>query len=107
MLVGGDSRIAQGAEEDGVEFVAEHFDGAGGKSDIFAEEFVGAPIEVDKLERAFVFRSGGLNGSDSNGRDFLADAVAGDDGDARAGTVVAKGNVGHLFGSRWIGEEVS
>jgi len=29
VLVGGDAGIAEGAEEDGVEFVAKHFDGTG------------------------------------------------------------------------------
>ena len=99
VLVGGDAWIAEGAEEDGVEFVAQHFDGAGRKSDIFAEKFVGAPVEVDEFEGAIVFGRGGLNGFDGDGRDFLADAVAGNDGDAGVGTAVAEGDVGHVCGS--------
>jgi hypothetical protein len=99
VLVGGDAGIAEGAEEDGVEFVAEHFDGAGRKGDIFAEEFVGAPVEMDELERAIVFRGGGLDGFDGDGSDFFADAVAGDDGDASVGTAVAERKIGHVCGS--------
>ena len=99
VLIGGDTGIAEGAEEDGVEIVAKHFDGAGRKSDIFAEEFVGAPVEVDELDGAIVLGRGGLNGFDGDGRDFFADAVAGDYGDAGVGTAVAEGDVGHVCGS--------
>jgi len=95
VLVGGDAGIAEGAEKDGVEFVAKHFDCAGRKSDIFAEEFVGAPVEVDELDGAIMFGGGGLDGFDGDRRDFFANAVAGDDGDARVGTAVAEGDVGH------------
>jgi len=99
VLVGGDAGIAEGAEEDGVEFVAQYFDGTGGKGDIFVEEFVGAPVKVNEFERATVLRGGSLDGFDGDGSDFLADAVAGDDGDARVGTTVAEGDVGHECGS--------
>ena len=95
MLVGGNAGIAEGAEEDGVEFVAKHFDGAGRKGDVFAEEFVGAPVEVDELEWAIVFGRGGLDGFDGDGSNFFADAVAGDYGDACAGTAAAEGKIGH------------
>ena len=101
MLVGRNAWIAKCAEEDGVEFVAEHFDGAGRKSDIFAEKFVGAPIEVDELEGTIVFCSSGLDCFDGYRRDFFADAVAGDDGDAGVGTAVAEGDVGHVCDSEW------
>ena len=96
VLVGGDAGIAERAEEDGVEFVSEHFDGAGRKGDVFAEKFIGAPVEVDELKWAFVFGGGGLNGFDGDGRDFLADAVARDDSNAGVGTAVAEGDVGHV-----------
>jgi len=107
VLVGGDTGIAEGAEEDGVEFVAKHFDRARRESDVFAEEFVGAPVEVDEFKGAIVFGRSGLDGFDGDGSDFLADAVAGDDGDAGAGTAVAEGDVGHVCGSVWISEGVS
>ena len=95
MLVGGDAGIAEGAEEDGVKIVAEHFDGAGGEGDVFTEEFIGAPVEVDELDEAIAFGRGGLDGFDGDWSDFLAYAVTGDDGDAGVGTAVAAGNVGH------------
>ncbi len=101
VLIRGDARIAESAEEDGVEFVAEHFDGALRKGDVFAEEFVGAPIEVNELEGAIVFECRSLNGFDGDRCHFLADAVAGDDGDAGVGAAVAEGNVGHVCGSVW------
>ncbi len=95
MLIGGDTGVAERAEKDGVEFVAKHFDCAGREGDIFAEEFVGAPVEVDEFDGAIVLGRGGLNGFDSDGRDFFADAVAGDYGDARVGTAAAEGDVRH------------
>ena len=95
VLVGGDAGIAERAEEDGVELVAQHFDGAFGEGDVFAEEFVGAPVEFDELDGAVALGGGGLDDFDGYGGDFLADAVAGDDGDAGFGTAVAKGDVGH------------
>ena len=101
MLIGGHAGIAERTEEDGVELIAEHFDRSGGKRDIFAEKFVGAPVEVDEFDGTAVFRGGGLDGFDGDGRYFLADPVAGDDGDARAGAAVAEGNVGQCRGSGW------
>ncbi len=99
VLIGGDAGIAEGAEEDSVEFVAQHFNGAGRKGDIFAEEFVGAPVEVDELDGALVLGCRGLDGFDGDRRDFFADSVAGDYGDAGVGTTVAEGDVGHVCGS--------
>jgi hypothetical protein len=97
VLVGWDAGIAEGAEKDGVEFVAKHFDSAGREGDIFAEEFVGAPVEVEELDGALVLGCRGLDGFDGDRRDFFADAVAGDYGDAGVGTAVAEGDVGHVF----------
>jgi len=100
VLIGRDAGIAEGAEEDGVEFVAQEFDGAFGKRDFFAEIFVGAPIEFDELERAIAFGYGGFDDLDGDGSDFLADAVAGDDGDAGFGSAVAEWqDIGHEGGS--------
>jgi len=105
VLIGRNAGIAKGAEEDGVEFVAQHLDGTGGKSDIFAKESVGAPVKVDEFEGAIVFGGGGLDGFDGDGSNFLTDAVAGDDGDARVRTAVAEGAVGHVYGSVEILDE--
>ena len=97
MLVGGDTGIAESAEEDGVEFVAEEFDGAFGEGDFLAEIFVGAPIELDEFERAIAFGGGGLDELNGDGSDFFADAVTRDDGDAGFGAAVAMWDVGHLL----------
>ena len=95
VLVGGDARIAESAKEDGVEFVAKHFDSAFGERDFFAEIFVGAPIEVDEFDGAIAFGGGGFDELDGDGSDFFADAVAGDDGDAGFGTAGTERGVGH------------
>lgn len=95
MLIGGDARIAESAEEDGVEFVLEHFDGTFRERDFFAEIFVGGPVEFDEFDAAVMFRGGGLDGSNADGSDFFADAVAGNDGDAGVGTAGAERGGGH------------
>ena len=105
MLVGGDARVAESAEEDGVEFVAKHFDGAFGEGDLFAEEFVGAPVEVNEFDVAAMFGGGGLDGGDGDRSNFLADAVTGDDGDAGVGTAIAQRSVGHGGCSAGMGNE--
>ncbi len=89
VLIGGHAGIAEGAEENGVELIAHHFNGARRKGDVFAEIFVGAPVELDELDGAVALGSRGIDALDGDGRDFLADAIAGNDGDARAGTAVA------------------
>jgi len=94
VLVGGDAGIAESSKEDGVKFVAKHFDGAFGESDLFAKEFIGAPVEVNEFDVAAMF-GGGLDGGDRDGSDFLADAVTGNDGDAGVGTAIAQRSVGH------------
>jgi len=86
VLIGGHARIAQRTEKDGVEFALEHFDRALGKRDFFAEVFIGGPVEFDEFDEAMVLCDGGFDGGDADGSDFLADTVAGDDGDAGVGT---------------------
>ncbi len=99
MLIGGDAGIAKRAEEDGVELVAQHFDGAFGERDVLTEVFVGAPIELNEFERAVALGGGGADDLDGYRGHFPADAVAGDDGDAGFGAAVAEGDVGHGLGS--------
>ena len=60
VLIDGHARVAQRAEEDGVEFIAKHFDGAGGQRDAFPEVLVGAPVELDELDVAAGSGSGRL-----------------------------------------------
>ena len=105
VLIRGDTRVAESTEEDGVELVAKHFDGAFGEGDFFAEEFVGAPVEVDELDVAVALGGGGFDDVDGDGGDFLAYAVAGNDRDARVGAAFAKRNVRH--GSVSDGDEMS
>jgi len=93
--VGRDARIANGAEEDGVEFVAKEFESAFGERDVFAKIFVGAPIEVDELDGAVAAGGGGAEDVDGDGSDLLTDAVAGNDGDAGFGAALAERDVGH------------
>ena len=95
VLVGGDAGIAERTKEDGIEFVAEHFDGSFGEGDFFAEEFVGAPVEFHELDVVMAAGGGGFDNVDGDGRDFFADAVTGDDSDARVRTAFAKGDIGH------------
>ncbi len=95
VLIGRHAGIAERAEENGVEVVTKHFDSAGGEGDVFAEIFVGAPVEVHEFDRTAMLRRGGLDAFHGDGDDFLADAVAGNNRDTGLGTAVAKGNVGH------------
>jgi hypothetical protein len=95
VLVGGDAWVAEGSKEDGVEFIAKHFHRARGEGDFLAKIFVGAPVEVDEFDGAIAFGGGGLDDLNGDGSDFLADAVAGDDRDARFWTTIAERNVGH------------
>jgi hypothetical protein len=87
--------ISESTEKDGVEFVSQHVNGAFREGDFLTEVFVGAPVEIDELDRTAAFGGDHLNASDRDGGDFFADAVAGDDRDARLGTARAKRDVGH------------
>src|SRR5208283_5347202 len=49
VLVGRHAGIADGAEQDGVEVAAQHFDRAGGQRDAFAKEAAGGPIEIGEF----------------------------------------------------------
>lgn len=102
VLIGGDAGIAESAEEDGVEFIAKHFDAAFGERDLFAQVFVSGPVEFNELDGAVVFGSGDFDGFDRDGSDFFADAVTGNDGDAGAGTAGTEGDVGHESGSKRV-----
>src|SRR5215475_2208181 len=81
MLIRRDSRIAERAEEDSVEFVLKYLDRAFRERDFFAEVFIGGPVEFDKFYRPVAFSSGGFDGGEAYGSDFFADAIARNDGD--------------------------
>lgn len=100
VLVGGDARITECAEQDGVKFIAEHFDGTLWERNVFAEKFVGAPVEFDEIDVAAMLGGGGFDGGNGSRSNFLADAVAGDDGDTSAGTAMAQSSVGHRMTPR-------
>src|SRR5208337_2460324 len=107
VLVGRDAGIAEGAKEDGVKFVAKEFDRAFGEGDVFAEVFVGTPVELDEFEGAVAPGGGGADDLDGHGGHFPADAVAGNNGDAGFGTAVAERDVGHgwslgLWSERYV-----
>ena len=76
--VGLDARIAECADQDGVEIAAQHGESVRRDGDSVAQIAVGAPVEIGQLHGG----AGGLNDLHRLGDDFLADAVAGDDGDA-------------------------
>lgn len=95
VLVAGNARIAESTKENGVEFVAEHFDGAIGEGDVFAKIFVGTPIEFDKFDWPVMMGDGGFDDVDCNRGDFLADAVTRNNGNARGGTAGSKRDVWH------------
>src|SRR6266403_5108830 len=95
MLVAGDPRIAEGAEQDGIEFIAKHFDGARRQRHTLAEIFVRTPVKFDKLD---VAAGGGRNRTQNLHRfrgDFLADPVTGNDRNPRGRASVAQRYLGH------------
>src|SRR5437899_3457892 len=82
VLVRWNARVAEGAEEDRIEFGGKHFYGARRKRDAFAKKFNGAPGEFDKLDLSACRPYHSADGLDGFGRNFLADAVAWNYGDA-------------------------
>ena len=81
MDVGGDARIAERADEDGVEVARQHLEAVGRNSGAVDEVAVGAPVELGEVDG----RTAGANHFERVGNDFLADAVSGHDGDTLMG----------------------
>ena len=79
--IGLDPGIAECADQDRVEVAGEHGESVGRNRDAVAQVAVGAPVEIGQ----FNVGARGLDDLHRLGDDFLADAVAGDDGDALAG----------------------
>ena len=75
----GHARIAERADEDRVELVAQHRVAVGRHRDAGLEEVVGAPRQRLELERSARTAADRAQHLDRFGGDFLADAVAGDD----------------------------
>src|SRR5579883_1407560 len=82
MLIRGDTGITEGAEQDGVELAAQHFDRARRKTDAIAQVAIGAPVKFDKLDGAFCRRDDTADDVHGNGGHFPADAIAGNHGNA-------------------------
>ena len=77
----GDARVAERADEDRVELVAQHAVAVRRQRLAGGEKVIGAPRQVDEIDRSRRRRGGrGLEHLDRLGGDVLADAVAGDDG---------------------------
>jgi hypothetical protein len=80
--VAGDARIAQRADEDGVEIARQHVEAVGGNGGAVDEVTVGAPVEDGELDR----RAAGTHHFECVRNNFLPDAVSGNNCDAFVGT---------------------
>jgi len=49
VLIRRNTRIAKRTKQDGVKFVAEHFDGVGWQANALAQILVGSPVEIDEF----------------------------------------------------------
>ena len=85
--VGGHARIAERADEDGIEVARQHLEAVGGDGGAVDEIAVGAPVEAGELDGG----ARGANHFQRVGNDFLADAVSGNNCDA-FGRVMVRGN---------------
>ena len=81
MNVRGDAGISERADEDGVEVTGESCEAVGWDGGAVFEVTVGSPVEIGEVER----RAGSFDNPDCLRDYFLADAVAGNDGDSLAG----------------------
>jgi len=66
---------------------------------MLAKEFVRAPVHFHEFDVAAIFGGCGFDGGDGDGGDFLADAVAGDDGDPGFQPAIAQRGMRHRSGS--------
>ena len=86
VLVSGDARIAQRAKQNGVKIAPKHFGRIGREGCAVPQVTVRAPIEFGERDFPATGSRGGLQYLDGFRNHFLADAVAGDDGNAFCGT---------------------
>ena len=77
MDVGLHARIAERADQDGVEIAAQHGEAVRRNRDLVAQIAIGAPVEMGQCHLS----AGGLNYLDRLWDDFLTDAVTGNNGD--------------------------
>src|SRR5260370_26608093 len=99
MLIRGNARITKRAKEDGVKFIAQHFDSAMRQRDAFAQILLGAPIKFDEFERPIGGGRDSLQHFDGLGHYFDADAVPGHDRDAGFRTATSHGNARQALAS--------
>src|SRR5215472_3908210 len=73
MNVGGHSRIAQGADKDGIEIALQHGESVGGNGGSISQVAVGRPVKGGEIDRG----ARGFDDFERRGDDFFADTVAG------------------------------
>ena len=83
MLVQRNTWIAQRAEKDGVIFIPQQLDGARRQRYALTQILIGAPVKLDKFERAIAGGTNRLQDPHCLWSDFRPDAIARDDGNAR------------------------
>src|SRR5713101_344080 len=100
MLIRRHAGIAKRAEKDGIEFVAEHFDGARGQRNALAQVLVRAPIQIDEFERPPGASGHDFQYFDGLRGNFRPDAVAGYHCDSSRGPPLRKGMPGKVLPPR-------
>src|SRR6266852_4667171 len=103
MLIRRHAGIAKRAEKDGIEFVAEHFDGARGQRNALAQVLVRAPIQFDKFEWPPSATSHGFQHFDGLRCNLCPDAVAGYYRDSSRGAAASQRNAGQGLASSTAG----
>ncbi len=103
MLIRRHAGIAERAEENGVKFVAEHFDSAGREGHTFAQILVRAPIKLDKFQAPLGRRGHGFQYLDGLRRNLRPDAVAGNHGDSGRRAAISQRNAGQSLASSTAG----
>ena len=78
MDVGLDARVAEGANEDGIEIAREHGESIGRDGGLVAQITVRTPIEIGEFDR----RPGRPDDANCLRNHFFTNTVAGDHGDA-------------------------
>ena len=78
MDIRGHARIAEGAQQDGVEIAFQHGEAVGRDRDAVSQVAVGAPVEMGQLDVG----ARGLDDVHGLGDDLGADAVPGNNGDS-------------------------
>src|SRR6266496_6717783 len=102
MNVGGHARIAERADQNGVEIAGQRGKTIRRDRYVLAQVAVGAPVEVGKRQ----VRPGGLKHAHGLRDDFLPDSVAGNNSDPLPWAHSRKGITGVVVGGQWSVETV-